>query len=228
MADYIADFFSAKIYGIPIWFLVIITLFIFVVIYVKKNVKPKPFKKKVLKEEVDKDFKEEFKNTGFKVNKRLLLGFTTIGFALKQINAVDLPKLVKIKGKLIYSKNEGKNIIAFSKCKPNPISRFLALLGIRIKYVLVDEEYLRYDNNTVIINPSANHSTFCGVLIFSTKAKEITENIAYKINRENELEELINFIPKMSYLETNVSSKVAELREKADIEKEKYKGQVED
>jgi hypothetical protein len=124
--------------------------------------------------------------------------------------------------------NQKQELIYCFKVRGTGImSQVLAYFNFGLRYYLVDKDFVTQSAGEVIINPTAEHTNFLGVIIFSSKAREIVENIAFKINRENELEALINFLPKMEYLETSIAGQVAKLREKAEIEANKYKSQTE-
>jgi hypothetical protein len=227
---------NTQFLGIPVIF--IIAIFIALLVFVwKHKPKQKEFKKKELEKEVKKDNELEYNTLGFNLPKKYLCyGYNRIGWVLSYLPYNQLPKMVlkrKFRSKLMIASEEAEKnipkerIIGLKVCKPNKLYRALAKFNIGIKYYLVDERYLTQTPQEIIINPSASHSIYLNVVIFSTKAKDIIENIAYRISRTEELEELINFLPKQTYLETGVSGLMAKMREKATIEKEKYKGQIE-
>jgi len=133
---------------------------------------------------------------------------------------------------LIAAKEEAKNqklesIYCFKIYGMGILNRLLAQFNYGMRYYLVDESFVNQTEGEVVINPTAEHTNFLGCIIFSNNAREIVENIAFKINRESELESFINFLPKMEYLETAIAGSVAKLREKAEIEANKYKSQTE-
>lgn len=82
-------------------------------------------------------------------------------------------------------------------------------------------------NKTISIPASLQGQEFLGIMIYTKTARDYVENIAFKLNRQEELTEIADFIPKQNYLEVTTATSVAKAREKAQIEKEKYRGQIE-
>lgn len=121
-----------------------------------------------------------------------------------------------------------KNVYLLKVIKDNLISVMInKVMPFGVTYYMVDDDMLDITSEEITINNSADHTNFCGVQIFSKSAREAVENIAFKINREAELEAWINYIPKMEYLETDVSRIASAKREDLKLYQEKYKSQSE-
>lgn len=232
MVDYLTSIWNFQIMGIQITPLIIFIAVCYgAYLLIKRLWKTKEpkFEKKEIKKEFKKENNELFSSLSIKANKTLRLGYNTIGFVMEYVTFKEKPRLALIKGKLKLVEDKTaikKDILGLKVRNNNILWWLLSKLGIGIKYYFIDKDLTTDSDNEIIINQNAEFTIFNGVTIFSNQAREVVENIAFKINREAELEELINYIPKMNYLETTTSQIVARLREKAEIEKEKYRGQV--
>lgn len=116
----------------------------------------------------------------------------------------------------------------FEVYKDNLFGKIRYLLNWNPEFFLINSRFVEINANVFQVDALAQYSNFLNVWIFSELGREIVENIAYKISRETELEEMINFMPKQTYVETATAQVVARAREKAKIEKEKYSSQRDD
>ena len=116
----------------------------------------------------------------------------------------------------------------FKFCNDNIISISLArILGIGLNFMIVEKDYTTVTDDSIIIKVTAQPTKFYGIYIFSKTARHYIENISFRTNRENELQEIANTVPRAVFFDTQLAKWVARARENAQIEKEKYKGQIE-
>jgi hypothetical protein len=230
MADLISTIWNYKIMGIQIIPIVIFVGIVFLAFKLIKYVlshRESHFKKKELKEEV-KDYNYEDCNFGFPVDKKLVFRVNQ-GKILEATIHKGVPTIHKERGKIQFKYDDIDKNSWKLKCRNHGLLwRILACFNRGIWYVVADENLITDMSDEIRINPNADYVIDNGVKIFGSVSKNIIDNISYLKNTENISEALINFIPKMEYLESMTSSNVAIKREIAEIEKEKYKGQVED
>ncbi len=101
------------------------------------------------------------------------------------------------------AKTESKEFFLFETYPNSIIGKLMMKFKREGKYTIVDEDYIRHDGKNYIINPNAQFVEYLGIYIFSDKSKQIVSDVAFKIVKEQELDELVNFLPKMTYLELN-------------------------
>lgn len=230
MPDLISTIWNYKIMGIQIIPIVIFVGIVFLAFKLIKYLlshKEQHFRKKELKKEV-KDYNYEDVQLGFPVNKKLVYRVNQ-GLILEATIHKGIPTMEKERGKLKFNYDDtDKNSWKLKIRNHGFLWKILAKFNKGIWYVEVDESLITELSDEIKINPNADYVIDSGVKIFGGISKNIINNISYLKNTENISEALINFIPKMEYLETDTSSNVAIKREIAEIEKEKYKGQVEE
>jgi len=107
------------------------------------------------------------------------------------------------------------------------IGKSLGKLGVGLNYIAVSKDIIAKSKDVIQIQTNLLPMVEFGVIFFEQSARDFVENIVYKLNREEELDEFRNQIPKQNYLEVSTAGLVARAREKATIEKDKYKGQIE-
>jgi len=232
------------IWGIPAWVFVII--FILILIWILRP-KDKPFQRKDTVKEIKKEFDNLFKAYSTPINKRLDVGSTKNRYIFKSIpifwdkNISILKNLqtdrqlrrflkanpVKKDGVTGGLVKEYEELICYKVSGHGIFLRALGSVNFGISYILIPRELVNESKDVVVIDPTANPSYFFGTTIYNQSGREFLENLVYKFNRKNELDEFANQIPKQNYLEVNTASIVARAREKAKIEKEKYRGQIE-
>lgn len=208
--------------------------------------KRKPEHKRIdLSKVVKKDFDGLYNVFYEKVNKRMMQGFNKVGYCIGMFemlwdSTTDLQTQIKamakgkkrnyLKNMLEEERKDNKNIkkllvIRYTGRKATQI--LLGKLNIKYSYMLVPEEYVKYHSKELEIKGAVSKDEYLGIIYFSKSGRDIIENIAYKVSRSEELTELADYVPKQNYLEKTTAESVAKAREKANIEKEKYKGQVE-
>lgn len=217
--------------GVPTIFIIAILAIVILFVW-----KAKPREQKAphvdLKKEVKKDL-ESYELTPLK--KPLRAGFQNIGYAIGYANlfydkTLPLAANIKRNKQAKEATNTTKDVethYLIKYCKNNFIAKSMAKLGLAGKFMILPTEAVSNLFNEVNIEPYSQPTYFLDIAVYGRNAKNFIENIAFKLNRQAELEELAGWIPKMNYLETNIAGAVAKAREKAQIEKEKYKGQIE-
>ncbi len=246
----IGAFLSGSVWIIPNW--LIIGIFVFALIIILRQTKQEKFKRHDTSKEIKQDLDFLIKTFGTPVNKRLDTGLTKSRFILRQI-----PILWDINTTLRQNIKESRHLRAYLKSNPEKqeldeqgkptgkikkefeelyglkvcgvgiVNRTLATFDFKTHFILIPKHFIDLSKDTINIKPLAQPQTQFGVVIYSMSGREYIENIAYKLNRESELDEIRNYIPKQNYLEVKTASAVARARERAQIEREKYRGQVE-
>lgn len=246
--DFIGDIMNSTFLGVPTIFILAVIGIVFFLIYkMKGSGKPK-FKRMSLTKEIKLEFDRLYNQYNEKINKPMRAGgFMRVGYAIgffplfwdkriefkKNMEANKLykkylkkhPELFNKDGKL---RQDVEEMVCIKTCGKNKISQFLAkTFGFKTSYRIVPSDKYTVNEKELQIDMFMNPSYFFGVTVYSKTGKDYIENIAYKLNRQNELDEFVNQIPKQNYLEVSTASSVAKARESAQIEKEKYKGQIE-
>jgi hypothetical protein len=208
----------------------------------------KQFKYLEMTKAVHDDLDSLYKNFSERMGKSVYLGITRVGFVLGFTNLL-WNKKVKIKDNISINNvkevaeatNEIKKNSQMNKFKEIttpmkilkicsnrfPAKQLAMLFGFGTKYLIVDNSLLSDSEYGLVIDSQSQPSMFYGITIFSRSARAFIENVSFRINRENELQEFANQIPKMAFFENRLANIVARMREQALIEKEKYKSQME-
>lgn len=238
---------SAEFFGIPVIFIIGIMVVLFVIILKtrgKKKDRPRLNLTKATKEYFDNLYNIFYE----KDKKKILQGFNSIGFALGHFTMywdsttnlkAELAKIKteggsgklknKLKAAIDAESEDNKNIkelIVIRYCERGILSKAMAKIFKKYKYMLVPADKIEMDDKIIKLDRLISKDEFNGTVYFSAAGKESIENIAYKISREEELCEIADYIPKQNYLEKETASKTIRAREDAEIEKEKYKGQI--
>lgn len=238
MADFISDIMGSTFLGVPT--IVIIGFFVVVIFLIYKlKPKEKEFRRISLHKQIRKDLDESFRTTGEPINKPIKAdgGFVKAGYAFGYFSFA-WDKNIPLRAKLQYKDRVKKalrekaqpdyeDMTVFRCCDNTPLARFLGRFGLRNWYMIVPQDAFSVNSKELVLNQGLTRTDFFGVKICSQSGKEYLENIAFKLNRIAELDEFVNTVPKQNYLEIGTSGAAARAREKAAIEKEKYKGQIE-
>jgi hypothetical protein len=91
------------------------------------------------------------------------------------------------------------------------LNKIIGYLGYAHKYHIVNENNLSIKHNEIRLNPYLEPQPYYDVFIYSEVAKDYIDNISFRINREMELEELSNIVPKQTYLELEQSKRIEQL-----------------
>lgn len=222
--------------GIPTLF-IIIGIIIIMWLFLKK--KDKKLRKRLnLGREIKKDFNNMYSNFGSKIKKKLRSGFIEIGYSIGQFPILwDKytterlnPRInKKLKMAILGKTKEGEHIeeMLCIKYTKKPLAKAKALFGVFGHYMIVPYDKIVLESKEITISPTLQGFDFFDIMLFSKVGKHYVENIAFKLSRQEELTELADFVPKQNYLEMTTASQTVKAREQAQIEKEKYKGQIE-
>ena len=232
-----------QIAGIPIWLWIVGVIAIG--LWLKGRIKPKETEHKQisLEKEVYKDVKNLFniasEKIALKYKYKLRIGYKVIGIITKAMifnwdykkpnPKLKLPKETEqikqlVKGEEIIT---GKSFYAFVVYKDSFIGKIKHLFKLKGNYFFIDKDLITISSTDYLINPRSQFVRYLGIHIFSQEGKEIVSDIAFKLTLEKALEETVNFIPKLSFLETRLAKSVAKLREYTELEKKKYDQKIE-
>lgn len=238
MADIFADIMNAQFLGVPTIFIIGALIF-FIIIVLRLKPKQKEFKRISLEKEIRKDMDMNYARSGIKINKPIRIGgFVNAGYAVGFYNDtwdLNAPLRARLQWKekvkaQVQAKAEPKMIemVVFKCCFNDPVRKVMGIMfGFKTYYMTLPSQYYKVNAKEIILHPGLNKTDFFNVVVCTKSAREYVENIAFKVNRKNELDEFANTVPKQNYLELSTASMAAKAREKANIEKEKYKGQIE-
>jgi len=236
--DIITQIFQYNIAGIPIIIIAGVIAFLFYFLYKPK--KEDQYRKISLSKEVKREIKQIFdiseENLGY--GKSLTIGPTKIGYIYKMINfnwsdihkgnptseqEVKADELQKLK-----PENIQKQFYGFKVGKKGLVNKVMVnLFGKGTKYYFVDKELVTLNPLEVVINPYSQYVNFIDIIVFSEAGKGIISDIAFKLTLEQTLEDLLNYLPKMSYLELKQSKFAGKLDKLTEVESEKYKKRLE-
>lgn len=200
-----------------------------------KRVKPKEdaYKEIDLKKAINNDMREYLNNYSEKIpllwNYELMIGYKKIGH-IKRISTDYFPytpiqidkktnKVIVVTPEQLKKESDKKvpikkiKVYIFEVYKDNLIGKMKFLLGFRPEYFAVKSNLLTKSGTVYSIKEKASFSKYLTINIFSEETKGYIENISYKISREVELKELVNFTPRMIFLE----GQSARFRQRGDV-----------
>lgn len=216
-----------------------IVVFALAVLYLFLRRNPGKYKRISLEQEIKKELDFLYNQFSNPVNRLCYAGMVKMGVIMGEFPVYwdsSVSFIMNLKRnrqfeKYIRKHGEVQPDVKEFKCfkihKSGRFNRIKALLGFGTSYHLVPNKLITSNKDYIVLDSHINPSTLYKVVIYDKSGRDLIENMAYKMSRQEELEELVNYIPKSAYLETSVSGAVARDREKAQIEREKYKGQVE-
>lgn len=190
---------------------------------------------KVKKDRADKRHDDSLKDTIRNYRKSIVSnGNTETIQEIQDIVSGENPYVeAELEQDIIKGKRKGKTIVlpvnmkCLRVCKNNSISKIFSSIGLGVKYMIVDDAMLTISDHGYVLNPMVQPSMFYNIMFFSTTARIFIEDIGFRINRQNEIQELANIIPREMFFSNELAKKVASWREQADIEREKFRGQKE-
>lgn len=234
-------------YDIRVYHLVIIGIVIlFIVIYKKRKQlfgkKEKEYKEIILKDEITEEVKDILDVGGKKIfkEKRLLrIGYNIIGRITRIVkfhwdeektfvkNVKANKELQKLRDEVKGESNKN-NFFLFEIIKKGMFGKIKYFFGFGKKYYLVDLEFVTNSPSEYMITPYAQYIKYFGnVYVFSKEGKKVIMNLADKLTLEQVLQEQVNFVPRMTFLEVRTAKFSAKARELSAIEKEKYASRIE-
>ena len=236
--------FDIKIGGIPLIIIAILFAGIFILLRLRKRGKKEAeFKKVSLKEVIERENWERLTVFGFPTNNLIRIGSRYIGkvkgitpFSASQekLDFSKKPDSFRFKKKDIDKiEKTPKEKIGFNDLflmkiqKLGFINTLKALFLNAYSFFIINAELVSFKNQEIEINPNHEADNYFNVWVFSDIAKDFIDRISFKETLKTVLEAQINFLPKMEFNENQLAKSIAIFREKALIEKEKYKGQTE-
>jgi hypothetical protein len=124
--------------------------------------------------------------------------------------------------------NQPIEMFCFKVCSNNMLSKILAqFLNVGITYFFIEESFVKIDQSSIQFSPFLQRQYFFGQFIFSKIGRDVIDNTAFRIDRENVLQETANQIPRTVFFDTELAKGVARMREVASIEKDRFKSQKE-
>lgn len=239
-------FVKGNIAGIPVPLIIILVLIIVVVYLILTRMpRAKTFEGLDMKKEVTNYLKDMYDLTGIPAHKKLMIGTANSGYAIGTM-PVFWNKRLKIKENLASNKyRELKDAVEESRKKGEIKEELVEMIGIKrcsssflmkqlgvwfgynVKFLMVDKDAVAVGENLISINPLVIPEEMFGVVMFSKAARSKVENISFRINRQNELKEIADQIPKQRYFEHITGAWVAREEKKAEIEGDKWKAQRE-
>lgn len=224
---------SYQIGGVPVVQLLVVAgvIYLFYIVIFKRGGHKLPvYKKREWNKEV-KTYNYEDLNIGFPVNQVLHFRYPQ-GFIM-------MATIHNGKARIEKNPKDGKPIIKFDDTNEHSwklkvrklglIGKLLGWLGFGIKFWAVDEKNIQSQSGKEFrINPLCDYDIDSGVVVIGGVSKGVVENISYIKHNENISESIINKLPQTEFFNQVVGAKVAEMREQAEIEKEKYKGQTDE
>lgn len=208
MADIIADSMNSQFLGLPSFVWIAVLAIIIVVVWFRKPKKAE-FKKLSAEQETKKRYKELLEAVGTdKINKKLLYGYEVKGLVGRCAAKSDKTKVYEV-----YTKKLGGHVRRWLNWKP--------------KYWLIDNDAIQTINNKeLVINPTALYNNDLGCITFGKNPKDILYDESYKVNNEQAINEMINWLPLQSYLSVQHAQSSEGLDHIAEIEKTKKEDMI--
>lgn len=245
MADVLSDMINAQFLGMPVIGIIVFFVVVIIILILKFKKKGAGRKRLELAKEVKAYFDSMYDTFHEDLKKSIMQGFNKIGncvghFSVYWDSTTDLKTALKnvkdkpkIRAKLLHeiqqAEKDNKNwkeLIVVKYCGRHWYNKATAKVLKRYHYMLVPAEQIDLEGKEVKIDRLISRDDYLGVIYFSYAGKQAIENIAFKINRQEELTEIADYYPKQNYLEVDTAKTVALKREQAEIEKKKYEGQV--
>ena len=251
--DKFGELLSIRLFGIiPVWFIFLIGVvgIVFYLIITRKP-KGKEYKAINLKREIKNDLDVNYKYFSSKVQKPIYNGMNKIGIVAGYMPLIwqkrEYFKLLKkkIKGKInivkikiseqqarrtrskIETIDKITNLIALKIYSIGIINKVKAMFGFGFRYFIFKKDDINLDGNAINISSELQRQYFFGQFIFSRASKSLIDNTSFRIDRENQLQEIANQIPRTVFFDTEMAKQVSRYREVAEIERRKYQAQKE-
>jgi hypothetical protein len=119
-------------------------------------------------------------------------------------------------------------VYGFETCGRGFIKRLLANLGLGVDFFLIDESLIEEHETSFNVSWQSKPTKTLGVWIVSNAGLQEIEEIAYKIKHSQDLEQLINVIPRSIYLsDLDHAKQKATFDDMEEVIREKRKEQLE-
>lgn len=245
---------SGNILGVPVAiFIAIIGMIAFIVfLIITRRPRHKEFKPIDLKKQIKKDLNTLYDTFKEDLGKPLYRGSVEVG-KIKGYMPLVWNKQISIKDNITMQKyQEVKDAVLANPSEPiegNPTSRkrrekminipvnmkclkvcsknkLKKLLRIGTKYHIVEDSLLSTDSELGwVIN--GQPLLFYDIIFYNQPARDFIENTGFRMNRENEMQEIANAVPRVVFWDNEMAKRIIGMREQAEIEAKKFKGQKE-
>jgi hypothetical protein len=246
--------FTYKIAGIlPLWIPIVLFVIGFIIwLIITRKPRVKEFKPINMKEEIKKDFDMQYKYFATHVGKPIYSGLTKVGIVAGYMPLVwnkrhyykMITKRIKGEDKVIEVRtneqgaakttakikviDEPVSIMCFKVYLSGFFRKIIAMVfGAGMRYFIVDESEVNIDEDSIKITQGMERQYFFGQFIFSKASKSLVDNTSFRIDRENQLQEIANQIPRTVFFDTEMSKRAIAMREAAQIDAEKFRSQKE-
>ena len=219
---------------------------VLIVLIIKGRKKAETYAKKDIDVEAPQEFSDLMKDTGEKIfsakfdlmNGPIKLGritaFSPIHFDSRLSLASNLKTMgtkKEIKALVDQVKGLGMdptemmdNFTLFEVIKDNPINKILFLFGIGKIYHLVDQKFITQGYKSFNVDLYARpFKYYKSIYVYSEASKQVALNIADKLTVKQVCNGVINFIPKMEYIEGRAALFASKAREASDIKDTSWK-----
>lgn len=237
---------------IPVWVIAILILIILIIwLVLTRMPRTKEYKAIDLKKEIKDDLDTQYKYFGSAVNKPLFNGMLQVGIVrghmplvwhnrryskiiekkfkdgIKKIEVqINEKEAQQTKQKTIYI-DVPIDLMALKIYQGGFLAKIKSMLGFGMKYFIYEKNDVNMDEESIIVSSGLQRQYFFGQFIFSKAGKYTIDNTSFRIDRENQLQEIANQIPRTVFFDTELAKRVVLSREAYALEKEKYKSQVE-
>ena len=115
----------------------------------------------------------------------------------------------------------------FKTCGKGRIKRIMAMLGIGLNYFIINKNLIEETDSSFWVTYESRPELYLGIWVYDNPAKRYLDHETFKINREQELNSMINYLPKLAYHDLELSKNKASLEYMAELDQAKKKGMIE-
>lgn len=251
MLSFFNDIMNVKIGPVPVVFIIGGMIVLFFYLYKKKGDK-NTFKRLDTKKEIGKYLKEYMNLNNDQQSFWLKSGPTNLGYVIESARMTwpkrnkDLKDKIKAttdiaKIKQAIKEDEEKDLpkefekaYIFKVASTNPIKRQLQKvlnkmrIDFMLKYMIVEDKIITFSDFNATINAWSNSSYHFGVWVYSNQGMDQVDDIAIKLKHQLLIDEIVNTIPKQTYLEMNQSKEMEQLNAIAKIKNKRQDKMLED
>ena len=228
-----------------IYLMLLGAVIVIVFLVASKKSKQKEYKAIDLRKQIKLELTQLYNTFGEPVNKSLFKNGVEIGKVLGfmpliwneeisikdniQMNSKSEVKDVVMQVKGYDNKDEEKIKIAVTMkcCKVSSRNKLKKALGLGTRFHIIKDKLLTYDGVGWIISASSQPAIFYDIIFYNVPARVFVEDVGFRINRENELNEIANSVPRVVFWDNEFAKRAMAMREDAEIQKARFKGQKE-
>lgn len=124
---------------------------------------------------------------------------------------------------------EKERLVAFKVCGKSKLNKLIAnLLSMGIKYHIVNKELMSEDATSFFISHECRPTNKLGIFTYDNSAKAFVDRLAKEFNADQIADSVVNFVPKLSFLELEQAKNRSSLEFMAELDKAKKKSMIED